>query len=165
VFKVYFPRAHEPKTGVTARRQAPHIPVGGRETILVIEDDASLRRFTCRILRDLGYTVLEASRGEEALGLLADSDSEQRVDLVLTDVIMPGITGRTLERRLRELAPHLRIVFTSGYTDDAIVHHGVLDEGTNFIQKPFTPAALGDKIRGVLDLAAPAQSSDASKRA
>jgi PAS domain S-box-containing protein len=152
VFKVYFPRAYQAGVSLPAPRQSTAPPPGGRETILVIEDDASLRRFTCRNLRDLGYTVVEATRGEEALTFLGST--AERVDLVLTDVIMPGVTGRALEQRLLSVAPHLKIVFTSGYTDDAIVHHGVLDEGTYFIQKPFTPAILGAKIRAVLDGAA-----------
>ncbi|HVR63030.1 MAG TPA: PAS domain S-box protein [Polyangia bacterium] len=153
VFKVYFPRAHAVTAALPPAVPGPARPSGGRETILVIEDDVSLRRFTSRILRDLGYTVVEAARGEEALTFL--HTNPQHVDLVLTDVIMPGVTGRALEARLLAAAPHLKIVFTSGYTDDAIVHHGVLDEGTHFIQKPFTPAALGQKIRAVLDGEAP----------
>ncbi len=149
VFKVYFPRAHAAAAGLPATAHAAASPAGGRETIMVIEDDAPLRRFTGRILRDLGYTVVEAARGEEALTFL--NSASQRVDLVLTDVIMPGVTGRALEARLLAAAPYLKIVFTSGYTDDAIVHHGVLDEGTHFIQKPFTPSSLARKLRAVLD--------------
>ena len=156
VFKVYFPSAQQQDRRLPAGGSPVAPAVGGRETVLVIEDDPSLRRSTARVLRDLGYTVVETTRGDEALTFLSSGD--RRVDLVLADVILPGGSGRVLQQRLLAAAPHLKVVFTSGYTDDAIVRHGVLDAGTSFIQKPFTPENLSAKLRAVLDGTAAPQS-------
>ena len=96
-----------------------------------------------------GYTVLTAASGPEALDTSARHDGE--IDLLLTDVVMPQMSGRTLARRLLKPRPAIKVLFMSGYTDDAIVHHGVLDEGTNFLGKPFTGTDLTRKVREVLD--------------
>jgi PAS domain S-box-containing protein len=146
-FKIYLPRVaeaareHRPTpTGVVAR---------GTETILVVEDEESLRRVAQRVLASAGYTVLVAANGGEALWLLERRDPP--VDLVLTDVVMPGMSGGTLADRIRGSQSKMKILFTSGYTDDAIGHHGVLDEGVHFIAKPYTIADLTRKVREVLD--------------
>ena len=110
-----------------------------------------MRRFITRVLEKLGYSVLEAANPEEAARLTAD---RQRVDILVTDVIMPGISGRALADRLRADHPDLRVLFVSGYTDDVVVHHGVVSDGIAFLQKPFNAADLGRKVRAVL--AAPA---------
>ncbi len=136
-FKIYLPRvdvlAPEPQHAASAV-----VPATGDEVILLTEDEESVRRAAERILRSAGYSVLTAANGSEAL-LLAGKQTGP-IDLVLTDVVMPGMTGRDLVERLRKLNPTVKVLFTSGYTDDAIVHHGVLDRGTHFIGKPFSVA-------------------------
>ena len=120
----------------------------GHETMLVVEDADGLRELTRRLLERLGYTVLVAANAEEALRVFERNAS---IDLLLTDVVMPGGSGPELARRLVERRPALKVIFMSGYTEDAIVHHGVLNPGIEFLHKPFTSETLGRKIREVLD--------------
>jgi CheY-like chemotaxis protein len=122
----------------------------GDETILLAEDEPSVRELATRILSDKGYQVYPAPDGNEALKIVQD-DPRRKVHLLLTDVVMPGMSGKDVADHLRLSTPDIKILFISGYTDDAIVHHGVLDEGVNFIQKPFTPEGLARKVREVLD--------------
>ena len=146
-FKVYLPRVVGERSEVVEVSDAGDL--GGTETILVVEDEPAVRLLARRILESSGYRVLAAANGGEALLLC-----EQRVGaigLVLTDVVMPQMSGRALVDRLSEICPGLTVLFMSGYTDNAIVHHGVLDEGTHFIAKPFTARALLEKVRLVLD--------------
>jgi len=149
-FKIYLPRIDEPaetieRSAPAARAEAPR----GSETVLVVEDDAAVRSLTARILERGGYEVLTAQDGAEALYL---SDAEQGpIQLLLTDVVMPGQSGRQVAASLLEQRPEMKVLFMSGYTDNAIVHHGVLEEGTAFIQKPFTPEELARRVREVLD--------------
>jgi CheY-like chemotaxis protein len=117
---------------------------------LLVEDEAVVRGLARRILEQVGYSVVEASRGDEALRFCAEHAAE--VDLLLTDVVMPEMSGKELADRLKSQYPELKMLFMSGYTDESIVHHGVLDSSVEFIQKPFTPAALVRKVRDVLDL-------------
>jgi PAS domain S-box-containing protein len=145
-FKIYFPRSGE-------SLPAPHkvekeIP-GGTETILVVEDELALRELACVLLQEAGYTVLESSGVEDAIAIAKDSD--RTVDLLLTDVVMPRLDGRELANQLVALRPNLKILFMSGYTDDVIVHRGVLKHGTVLVQKPFTKATLLRKVRETLD--------------
>jgi PAS domain S-box-containing protein len=118
------------------------------ETILVVEDDAQVRQVSVQLVRDLGYEVVEVTNGTEALDVLANG---QRVDLVFTDIVMPGMTGRVLADKAVQLREGIRILYTTGYTRNAVVHNGVLDPGTEFIAKPYTAAALAAKLRAVLD--------------
>ncbi|HET9134512.1 MAG TPA: PAS domain S-box protein [Gemmatimonadales bacterium] len=141
-----------PATVATPREPedaAPDRPKRGTETILVVEDEAAIRQVVSRVLTGLGYTVLEAPGGVEALQLL--DRTAQPIDLVLTDIIMPGMTGTMLAAILRELNPALRILFTSGYSTDAIRGSELLGEDAHFISKPYTVPELAQEIRRVLD--------------
>jgi len=144
-FKIYFPATTELPTGAAAAAAAPAI--GGQETILVVEDNPHVQAIAVRVLRSLGYNVLAASSGEEALDVVRNG---QHVDLVVSDVIMPGMTGPEVCRQLAERYPGLRVLFTSGYSTDAIARHGVLEPGTMFIEKPYSPLALGRKVAEAL---------------
>jgi response regulator RpfG family c-di-GMP phosphodiesterase len=122
----------------------------GTETVLLVEDDPLVRDLARRLLIQQGYTVLEASNGEEALRVAQEHDGE-KIHLLLTDVVMPQMGGKELSEKLKPLRPDIGILYTSGYTDNAIVHHGTLEPGTYFLQKPFSPKTLSHKVREVLD--------------
>jgi two-component system, cell cycle sensor histidine kinase and response regulator CckA len=145
--KVYFPPADAAEMAVDTPPPVAR-PRVGAETVLVVEDADALRELTRRLLQREGYTVLVAANGDEALRLFARSGS---IDLLLTDVVMPGISGSELARRLVEQRPSLKVIYMSGYTEDAIVQHGVLNPGIAFLHKPFTSEMLGRKVREVLD--------------
>ena len=146
-FKIYLPRTEaEPELKVKAAGKEER--KGGGEHILVVEDDASLRRLCSRILLNGGYRITLAANGGEAL--LEVEEKGLRPDLVVTDVVMPGMSGKVLVDRLRKTMPELKVLYMSGYTDNAIVHHGVLDPGTPFIQKPFNTRDFGAKVQDVL---------------
>jgi CheY-like chemotaxis protein len=151
VFKLYFPEVKPedipastgvPETGAVEQLSG---------TVLLVEDEPGVRAIASRVLGQLGYQVLEAKTGSEAL-LLSEKLGQERV-LVLTDVVMPEMSGPELAVRLQERVPNARIVFMSGYTDDAIVRHGMLPKHAAFLQKPFTVEQLKAKIREVLDAA------------
>ncbi len=146
--KIYLPLVEEVIETLDANA-APAMPPRGTETILLVEDEAIVRTLTRTILEENGYHVLEAANGEEALHLCKQHPTD--LDLMLTDVVMPLMSGRELANRTERLCPHLPVLYMSGYTDDAIVHHGVLDPGTPFLEKPFTADALTHKVREVLD--------------
>lgn len=118
------------------------------ETVLVVEDDSQVRKVSVQLVRDLGYDVIEASSGLQALEQLA---GERHVDLIFTDIVMPGMTGRVMADEALKLRPGTKILYTTGYTRNAVVHNGVLDPGTEFLAKPYTAAALAAKFRSVLD--------------
>lgn len=150
-FRIYLPVARE--LVQTMPESAVHIEpspksLGGSETILLVEDEQGLRRIASEVLTKHGYTVLEASCGEEALTV--HESYGKPASLLITDVIMPGMNGRELADRLQALHPSMRVVFMSGHTEKAIMHHGILDTGILFIQKPFLPTTLLTKIRGIL---------------
>ena len=130
----------------------------GTETILLVEDDSSLREMAAILLTRLGYTVLTAANGVEALSMKQQRGAGH-VDLLFTDVVMPHMSGKELSDRVRVLYPHTRILFTSAYTENSIVHQGVLDPGVALLQKPFTPGALARKVREVLDRDKPASAA------
>ncbi len=147
-FKVYLARASQPPP--LAEPSASATPLScGEETILVVEDEESLRSLVARILGELGYTVLRAATAIEAMEIMKATDNP--VDLLLTDVVLPGgMQGSDLARSLVKSWPDLPVIYMSGYTRDAIVHAGRLDEGVNYLEKPFTPDALAAKVREVL---------------
>ena len=123
--------------------------VGGSETVLIIEDDDSLRKFAGTVLKQMGYNVLEAENGEDALTISKKHDGS--IHLLITDVVMPKMSGRETAERMQPLYPQMKVIYMSGYTDNAIVHHGVLAPGLNFLEKPFTPDGLARKVRKALD--------------
>jgi two-component system cell cycle sensor histidine kinase/response regulator CckA len=150
VFKVYLPRVEAPaetEVGVGLTGDSTE-NLTGRGTILLAEDEPGVRAFTAQVLEEAGYRVIAAGSGEEAL-VLATTLTEPPA-LLLTDVVMPGISGRVLAERLRVLFPGLAVVYTSGYTDDMVVRAGVVAEGSAFLQKPFTPMGLLERVRRTL---------------
>ena len=145
-FRIYLPRANAPETKKS--RPPPAVSTRGTETILLVEDDDQLRTLTQGILTRLGYRVLAASAPVEALRL--SEEHRGKIHLLLTDVVMPGMSGRQLAEKIAEMRPATRALFMSGYTDEVIVHHGVLEPGVYFLQKPITPDSLARKLREVL---------------
>jgi CheY-like chemotaxis protein len=148
-FKIYLPRIKDSLSEEDKLSNRSE-PLTGSETILVVEDEDALRKMACEVLTLYGYSTIEASDGKNALELVKKS-KQNIVDLLLTDVIMPEMSGKELANRLLHKYPRLKILYISGYTDNAIVHHGILDKGISFLQKPFSPQALANKIREVLD--------------
>jgi CheY-like chemotaxis protein len=147
-FKIYLPRVD---SIASVAEDAPRAlkPPGGKETILVVEDAPAVRAIIRQVLTRLGYQVLEAHDGESAIALSAKHRGS--IDLLLTDVIMPRMGGRVLADQISKQRPGMRVLYVSGYTDDAIVRHGVLEPGVNYLEKPFTPDTLAKKVRGVLE--------------
>ncbi|MGO9834167.1 MAG: GAF domain-containing protein [Polyangiaceae bacterium] len=146
-FKAYFPRVAGPVEVLMPERVTPGLGHGS-ETILLVEDDDQVRAVARGILRQNGYVVLEAPNGGEALLICEQHGST--IHLLLTDVVLPRLSGRQLAERLAPERPDMKVLFMSGYTDDAILQHGVLDSGVAYLQKPFTPASLIRKVRGIL---------------
>jgi len=147
-FKLYFPRI-----GITESAQAENQAEGkslmGAETILLVEDDNSVREVTASALSSYGYNVLTAESGENAISVFTQYDAE--IHLLLTDLVMPGMSGKKLAEHIQALKPLLKIIYFSGYTDDVIAHRGILNPGVVFIQKPFTHTELAKKVRTILD--------------
>jgi two-component system cell cycle sensor histidine kinase/response regulator CckA len=148
-FKIYLPRVAD-ESARQRKEDAPQKDVSkGYETILLVEDDETVRTLVRKILAKSGYTVLEASSGNEALELSRQHSGP--IQLMVTDVVMPGTNLRGFTETIAMLRPDTKVLYVSGYTDDAIVRHGVLEEGMHFVQKPFTAAVLERKVRSVLD--------------
>jgi PAS domain S-box-containing protein len=148
-FKIYLPRIEEPLGEAEEKPQTEPDNPRGSETILVVEDDEIVRKLTGQALRRYGYQVVEAANGPEAL--LAREKHPGTIPLMVTDVVMPQMSGPELAARLRELHPETQVLYMSGYTDDAVVRHGILDAALYFLQKPFNPGALVRKVRAILD--------------
>jgi two-component system cell cycle sensor histidine kinase/response regulator CckA len=144
-FKIYLPLVEE-EAVLPADPIEP--VVGGAETVLLVEDDADVRAIVSLMLKERGYGVVTAADGDEAVSVASRQDG---FELLLTDVVMLGMSGRETAERVRELQPHLAVLYMSGYTDDTVVHRGVLNAGTAFIQKPFSSDELARKVRAVLD--------------
>jgi two-component system cell cycle sensor histidine kinase/response regulator CckA len=147
-FKIFLPCSERTKITSNSRGDIVTPPRGG-ETILLVEDETGVRALTSLILRNCGYTVLEARDGVE--GVEVAKQHTGRIDLMVTDVVMPRMGGREVAAKVTHLHPSMKVLFLSGYTDDAIVHHGVLEAEVAFLQKPFTPSSLGAKVRRILD--------------
>ena len=149
-FKIYLPRCEEPLT----KRETPPVPLAaartGSETVLLVEDEAEVRRLVERLLRMQGYAVIAAASPAEAI---TAARAAGKIDLLVTDVIMPGMNGREMARLLAAERPRMRVLYMSGYTDAAIAQQGILPPGTAFLSKPFTPDVLARKVREVLDAA------------
>nr|WP_299909162.1 CHASE3 domain-containing protein [Sphingomonas bacterium] len=148
--KLYLPRYYgEDRAAEIQRRESGPLPLAkGDEIILVVEDDDRVRHLSVDTLRELGYTVVQASDAVQALAVLS---LQPRVDLLFTDIVMPDMNGRQLADKAREARPDLRVLYTTGYSRNAIVHNGVLDPGVNFLAKPFTVEQLALKVREALD--------------
>jgi two-component system cell cycle sensor histidine kinase/response regulator CckA len=150
-FKIYLPRVSDVEIASSYRNRSEELPTG-TETILLVEDEASLRDLSSRMLQLQGYTVLEAANGDEALRVI-NKHGKNNIDLVVTDVVMPQMGGKMLADKLKILRPNIKILFTSGYTDRAIVSNGVLEQGIDFLQKPFALDVLVRRVREALDKA------------
>jgi two-component system cell cycle sensor histidine kinase/response regulator CckA len=148
-FKIYLPEVEEELDRLHGRDETEFSPRGS-ETVLLVEDEQEVRLLAHRLLSQQGYRVLEATNGEEAL-YVAQKQSGEKIHLLLTDVVMPRMGGKELADQLKILRPDIKVLYTSGYTDDAIVHHGVLEPGIHFLQKPFSLKTLSHKVREVLD--------------
>jgi two-component system cell cycle sensor histidine kinase/response regulator CckA len=146
-FKIYLPRVDEPLDDLREKVLGGEL-LRGRETILLVEDEEDVRRLAVIVLERQGYSVLSARNGDEAL--LICGQHKDPIHLMLTDVVMPGMSGHELAERLESFHPEAKVLYMSGYTDHAIVMHGVLAEGVHYIQKPFTVDALAKKVREVL---------------
>lgn len=150
-FKIYFPRVDK-EVKVPLKKDPAlieEVPKGKNETILIAEDEDSVRRFCSNVLSDLGYTILQAKDGMEALQI--SQRHPHNIDLLVTDIMMPGLNGRELADRLVKERKSIKVIFISGYTNHVVINRGIIDSGLAFIQKPFTPKTLGIRVREVLD--------------
>jgi len=146
--KIYLPRIDQPAEESGAEKSSANV-MRGTETILLVEDDPQLRQLSSSVLAHCGYNVLAAASPDEGLSICKANHSDIR--LLVTDVVMPRMNGRQLAEQILKLCPKVRVLYISGYTDNAIVHYGVLDPGLWFLAKPFTLSALVAKVREVLD--------------
>jgi two-component system cell cycle sensor histidine kinase/response regulator CckA len=146
-FKAYLPKVKDMEP--EEKEQTPAENPGGSETVLIVEDDDNLRKFAQRALQMYGYRILDAENGEDALRICAEYEGQ--IDLMITDVVMPKIGGREAAKRLKSLYPKIKVIYMSGYTNNAIVNYDVLESGLNFLEKPFTTQGLARKAREVLD--------------
>jgi len=147
-FKIYFPRVFEPGEELAKKEAGGEFP-RGEETILVVEDDGLVRKLAATILLNQGYTVLEAEEGEEALSVC--EQYKKPIHLILTDVVMPHMSGAQFIERLKQVRKDFKVLYMTGYAENAITHHGLLEKGLNLIPKPFTLEKLARKVREVLD--------------
>jgi CheY-like chemotaxis protein len=147
-FKIYLPHVDEPLED-TKKEVLKDELSRGNETVLVVEDGEKVRKLIVEILESQGYKILEASHGNDALLIYEKHNGP--IDLILADLLMPGMSGPELAKSLKSLHPQMKVLYMSGYTDNAIVHHGILEKGMNYIQKPFTVNELARKVREVLD--------------
>jgi two-component system, cell cycle sensor histidine kinase and response regulator CckA len=150
-FKIYLPAFSQTAPAVVPSAPVPELD--GTETVLVVEDQEEVREYAVKVLKGFGYHVIDVASGDAALRYC--EWEHRRIHLLLTDVMMPNMSGRKLANRLREVRPQTKVLFMSGYTDDVILHNGMLEQGVPFIQKPFSPEELAGKVRAVLGPPAP----------
>ena len=148
IFKIYLPMVKS-KMIKTNKPEKAREDLQGSETILVVEDEFMVRELVCDTLRTSGYTILEAANGKQAIEVFIQNN--HKIDMILTDVIMPEMSGRKMIETLTQTHPDVVALYMSGYTDDAIIKHGVLEPGMAYIQKPFSPKGLIEKVREVLE--------------
>jgi PAS domain S-box-containing protein len=148
IFKIYLPKI-EGDVKEEKKEQTTVENLSGSETVLIVEDDDSLRKLMRTVLTDRGYKVLDAENGEDAFSISKEFDGP--IHLLITDMVMPKVSGKEVAERLQPLNPHMKVIYMSGYTDGTIVHRGVLAPGLNFLEKPFSPGGLSYKMREVLD--------------
>jgi CheY-like chemotaxis protein len=161
-FEIYLPRAEAARS--VAEAPSPTASAQrGNETILLIEDEEPVRKLCTHALEQLGYTVIAAAAGGEGLERAARFDGS--IDALVTDVVLPDMRGPKIAERLREVRPDIAVLFTSGYTQDAIARDGVLEQGVNFLQKPFAMSKLGEAVRRALDNQPPARTAHAQSAA
>jgi CheY-like chemotaxis protein len=147
-FKVYLPQVEDEVSGLEEAKA--HVTMKrGSETVLLVEDEDTVRHLASELLEESGYVVLSAGGGEEAINFA--TTHKDHIDLLITDVVMPKVSGKEVAEQLKKIHPETKVLFMSGYTDEAIVHHGIVDSNIAFIQKPFSEQALAHKIREVLD--------------
>ena len=148
-FRIYFPRV-EHRARKTSDGESTHTTVDlrGSETVLLVEDETAVRQPACEFMKRCGYNVIEAKDGLQAVE--AAARHEGRIDLMVTDVVMPGMSGGQLAELLAEKYPKMKVLFISGYSEKVVLRHNILDVQTNFLQKPFTLKSLGGKVREVL---------------
>lgn len=146
-FKLYIPKheACQTEDAVIVNEKS----LKGSETILLVEDEEPILKMTTTMIERLGYTVLPANTAKDAIRLC--NDHIGKIDLLITDVVMPAMNGRELAQRILKVVPNIRILYMSGYTSNVIAHRGILDDGLNFISKPFSKQALSVKLRDILD--------------
>ncbi|HOO46729.1 MAG TPA: PAS domain S-box protein [Deltaproteobacteria bacterium] len=147
-FEIYFPRIAKAREVTTGKKERIE-PTGGTETILIVEDNAYVRDLTVTALKDYGYTILEAEGGIEALRLC--SRHEGSIDLLITDIVLPRMSGLQLAENLEQTYPGLKTLYISGYPEEVVAHYGIPDAGRNLLEKPFSPSKLAHKVRDVLD--------------
>jgi CheY-like chemotaxis protein len=146
-FRIYFPKSEGLAEKIVHKLEPERMP-GGDETILIVEDDNSVRVLAAEVLKHLGYNVIEAKNGIEAMEL--GQKLSQPIDLLITDLIMPKINGVELSHQLKSLMPSLKVLYISGYSDTAIIHQGFLTPGLPYLQKPFRPTTLAHKVREII---------------
>ncbi len=146
-FKIYLPVSRK-TTEETESKSTVKALLQGNETILIVDDNTSICRLIVETLKPLGYNCLQATSGKDAIDVLREYSGE--IHLLVTDVVMPGMSGKELAETIGKKRPEMKIIFMSGYTENIIAHHGVLEQGINYISKPITPVALTQKIRSVL---------------
>ena len=148
-FKIFLPKVEDTPDVTPVRNQSEYLP-RGIETVLLVEDEPSVREIATHVLRERGYRVIQADNGVEALRIV-DDNPDLEIDLLLTDVVMPLMGGRELVHKIREIYPQVKVLYTSGYADHSVVHHSMIKDGADYMQKPFTPAVLARKVREVID--------------
>jgi CheY-like chemotaxis protein len=147
--KIYLPRhTKADAAGESAAEKNAPVSEGHQELILVVDDESAVREVAVDTLKELGYRAIQATDGAEALKLL---DQHPEIDLLLTDIVMPGMNGKVLVDHAKQKRPNLRVLYMTGYTRNAVVHNGTIDAGVHLIGKPFTIQELGDKVRSILD--------------